>query len=193
MIGARHYFNGCVYTDFVSQKAGVAFIKLTVNAGSDSSAPAGTNLFEKQFMVGWMNLNTPTVTPTGPISVNAGDFCRPERVCSSGSIDPFRVCDPLKDPRTRISATVKGTIPLLANFGEWGLGDHLTMPDDWAAWANVAARSWADHSTAEYVTNWDIHDGIASSADTHVIATSRRSATAPRTCRTRPTRSTTAR
>jgi hypothetical protein len=168
MLGARHYLNGCVYTDFVSQKAGVAFIKLVVTAGSDSSAPAGTNLFEKQFMVGWMNLNTPSVTPTGPISVNAGDFCRADAALVRLT-DPFRVCDPKLDPRTRITATVKGTIPLLANFGEWNLGDHLTMPDDWAAWANVAARSWFDHSTAEYVTNWDIHDGIATSADTHVI------------------------
>ena len=31
MIGARHILNGCVYTDFVSQKAGVAFIKLVVS------------------------------------------------------------------------------------------------------------------------------------------------------------------
>jgi hypothetical protein len=171
MLGARHIFNGCAYTDFVSQKAGVAFIKMTVNAGSDSYAPEGTNLFEKQFLVGWMNLNTPSVTPTGPISVNAGDFCAPPTVSRvQYYVDPFRVCDPAKDPRTRITATVKGTIPLLANFGEWGLGDHLTMPDDWARWANKAARSWSDHETADYVTNWDIHDGISTSADTHVIS-----------------------
>jgi hypothetical protein len=168
MIGARHLFNGCVYTDFVSQKAGVAFIKLVVTAGNDSnSGPEGTNLYEKQFMVGWMELNTPQVTPAGPISVNAGDFCQPVEPLLR-FIDPFRVCDPKKDPRTRITATVKGTIPLLANFGEWGLGNHLTMPDDWNKWAQVAARSWRDHSTADYVTNWDIHDTILSAPDTHV-------------------------
>lgn len=168
MLGARHFFNGCVYTDFVSQKSGVAFIKLTVHAGSDSTAAAGSNLYEKQFIVAWMDLQTPTVTPTGPISVTAGDFCPPQTELVR-LVDPFRVCDPTKDPRTRISATVKGTIPLLANFGEWGLGAKLTMPDDWNKWAQAAARSSFDHSATDYVTNWDIHDGIATSTDTHVI------------------------
>jgi hypothetical protein len=162
MFGQRHTFNGCVYTDFVSQKAGVAFIKLVV-----SDPETGANLYEKQFMAAWMELNTPTVTPTGPISVNAGDFCDPQMELVR-LIDPFRVCDPLKDPRTRITATVKGTIPLLANFGEWGLGDHLTMPDDWNTWAQAAARSNGDHRLVDYVTNWDIHDTIASATEGHV-------------------------
>jgi hypothetical protein len=34
------------------------------------------------------------------------------------------------------------------------------MPDDWAKWAAVAARSWRDHTTADYITNWDIHDDM---------------------------------
>jgi len=163
IFGERHTFNGCVYTDFVSQKAGVAFIKLVV-----SDPETGANLYEKQFIAAWMQLNTPTVTPTGPISTTAGDFCGPSGNELVRLIDPFRVCDPTKDPRTRITATVKGTIPLLANFGEWGLGDHLTMPDDWNKWAQVAARSWSDHQTSDYVTNWDIHDTIASAPEGHV-------------------------
>lgn len=165
MFGTRHNINGCVYTDFVSQKAGVAFIKLVV-----SDPTTGANLFEKQFMVGWMNLTTPIVTGGG--LVNAGD-CNLQQLESTllfSLPDPFRVCDPKIDNRHLITATVKGTIPLLANFSEWGLGDHLTMPDDWAKWANVAARSYLDHSTADYITNWDIHDQMTTSPDTHVAS-----------------------
>jgi hypothetical protein len=164
MLGARHFYNGCVYTDFVSQKAGVAFIKLVVSNGADSASP-GTNLYEKQFMVGWMELNTPTVTGGG--SVNAGDIGRLREFVLG--CDPYSTCDPNSDPRHRITAVVKGTIPLKANFSEWGLGDHLTLPDDWARWANVAARSWRDHTTADYVTNWDIHDDTSNITEGHVM------------------------
>ena len=168
LFGMRHNTNGCVYTNFVSQKAGVAFIKLVV-----SDPTTGANLYEKQFMVGWMNLTTPTVTGGG--DVNAGD-CNLQPLDSIQSLvrvsDPFRVCDRTIDNRHLITVAVKGTIPLLANFSEWGLGDHLTLPDDWAKWANVAARSvYPDHSTADYITNWDIHDQMTSSPDTHVSAT----------------------
>ena len=76
-------------------------------------------------------------------------------------VSPYLVCDPAADNTHLITATVKGTIPLLANFGEWGLGDHLTMPDDWAKWADAAARSsQPDWTQAAYVSNWDIHDDM---------------------------------
>jgi hypothetical protein len=140
--------NGCVYSDWVSQKAGVAFIKLVV------SRP-GVNAFEKQFMVGWMDLLTPTVTGGG--TVHPGDITRDLIGCAN---PVYAACDPTKDPRHRISAVVKGNIPLKANFGEWGLGDHLTMPDDWARWAAVAARSWNDHLQSDWISNWDIHDDL---------------------------------
>jgi hypothetical protein len=154
MFGQRHTTNGCVYTDYVSQKAGVAFIKLVVSGAN------GANLFEKQFMAAWMDLGTPTVTGGG--TVDPGSL---SQACS----DPvYSACDPTKDPRHRIKAVVKGTIPLKANFGEWGLGDHLTMPDDWARWAAVAARSWNDFLQTDWITNWDIHDDL-STVEGHVI------------------------
>ena len=46
------------------------------------------------------------------------------------------------------------------------------MPDDWAAWAQVAANDKIDHPNTivpnPAITNWDIHDSQASSPDNHV-------------------------
>jgi hypothetical protein len=183
IIGARHFFGGCVYTDFASQKPGVAFIKLSINDPS-----TGFSNFEKVFMVGWMQIQTPVVTGGG--DVIAGDInCTVQvdlKVLYPKQLtDPFRVCPTGYDPRQRVTATVKGTIPLDANFTEWafpasGPGSlvtpgQLTLPDDWNAWAQVAARTGnnpaplGDHTTAAYVTNWDIHDTQASTADNHVF------------------------
>jgi hypothetical protein len=153
IFGAAHIYAGCAYTDFVSQKAGVAFVKLVI-----SDPTTGANLYEKQFIVAWMDLLKPTVTGGG--DVNAGDFCR-QTLESADLINlygPYSVCDPKLDPRHRVKVVVKGNIPLLANFSEWGLGDHLTMPDDWGKWAAVMARSTTDATTAGALTNWDIHD-----------------------------------
>jgi hypothetical protein len=183
IFGAAHINNGCAYTSWVSQKAGAAFIKVEVDAGSDSDNP-GADLADKQFIVGWMQLTTPVVTGGG--QVNAGDFCPfPVRGNIQSLIrgyfpDPSLVCDPKIDNRHLITATVKGIIPLDANFDEWafpasGPGSlvtpgQLTLPDDWNAWAQIAARSSApDHTTADYASNWDIHDTAATSDDSHVI------------------------
>ena len=163
ILGARQFNNGCVYSEFSSQKAGIAFIKLSIhrNAGvSEPTAalvpPSSTHVV-KQYMVAWMELEKPVVTGGG--TVNAGDFCQSVAEFRFDLINPYRVCDPALDPRQLITATVKGTIPLLANFSEWGIGTELTMPDDWAKWAGAAARSsQPDNSIAEYMTNWDIHD-----------------------------------
>jgi hypothetical protein len=198
--GARHFFNGCVYAEFSSEKAGVAFIKLSINAGPETTDP-GATLVTKQYMVAWMELQTPTVTGGG--SVTAGDFnCGDGLLRNSrrGLVDPYRSCTPADtaavkssvrattptpdpvvpvDPSSLITANVKGIIPLLANFTkEWGLGDHLTMPDDWGRWAAVAAKSSGyssnvspvDHSPAEALTNWDLHDDT-SHVEGHVIGT----------------------
>lgn len=159
IIGARQFNNGCVYSEFSSQKAGIAFIKLSINNGSDSDAPGGSFVV-KQYMVAWMELGTPAVTGGG--SVSAGD-CNVQLQAAAFKylVDPYRVCDPAADNTHLITATVKGTIPLLANFGEWGLGDHLTMPDDWGKWADAVARSsQPDWTKAAYVSNWDIHDDM---------------------------------
>ena len=158
LFGQRDNYHGCVYTEFTSQKAGVAFIKLVVSTPGFLGGNAVEAVYTKQFMVAWMELGTPAVTGGGP--VNAGD-CNVQSTNTAFKylIDPYRVCDPAADNTHLITALVKGTIPLKANFHEWGLGNHLTMPDDWAKWAAVAARSsQPDWSQAAYVSNWDIHD-----------------------------------
>jgi hypothetical protein len=157
IFGAAHIYAGCAYTDFVSQKAGVAFVKLVI-----SDPRTGENLYEKQFIVAWMDLLKPSVVGGG--DVNAGDFCLglTRRTAELiGLYGPFSICDPTLDPRHRVKVVVKGNIPLLANFSEWGLGDHLTMPDDWGKWAAVMARSTIDASAATAMSNWDIHDDSA--------------------------------
>ena len=108
---------------------------------------AAPNVFEKQFLVGWMELLKPTVKGGG--DVYAGDFCEKPKLetLTSDSIKllgPYSNCwhtDPPVDPRHRLQITVKGNLPLEADFSIWGLGDHLTLPDDWGRWAAVAARS----------------------------------------------------
>jgi hypothetical protein len=184
ILGARHFSNGCVYTEFTSEKAGVAFIKLEINNPGTAETGAGESTYVKQFLVAWMQLTTPAVTGGG--NVNAGDFNCEVNQAAALSIkrdltDPDRVCPEGFDPRHLITATVKGIIPLGANFDEWvfpasGVGSlvtpgQLTMPDDWAAWAAVAARSsQPDHLRADWISNWDIHDTIASSEDKHVVS-----------------------
>ena len=90
IIGARHFFGGCVYTDFASQKPGVAFIKLSINDPS-----TGVSNFEKVFMVGWMQIQTPVLTGGG--DVTAGDInCEVQLQVNASRQkvldDPFRVC-----------------------------------------------------------------------------------------------------
>ena len=118
----------------------------------------------KQFIVAWMELGTPTVTGGGSVTAGDCNCAQPDEATGLRSHVPAaaalrhpRSCDPLADnPTHLITATVKGIIPLNANFGEWGLGDHLTMPDDWAKWAAVAARSslarLADHGRSTSAT-----------------------------------------
>ena len=67
-----------------------------------------------------------------------------------------------------MKVVVKGYVPLAVNFkSEWGLGDHLTFPDDWAKLAVRAATCTYSvndpldcHTPGEAstISNWDIHD-----------------------------------
>jgi hypothetical protein len=178
LFGSAHTSGNCFYADFTSQKAGVAFIKLEL------TTPAGVPVLDHQFMAIWMDLNAPVVsivggsTPT-TASVDPADFCQLPRLFSPGIESPelialsgFRNCDPKTDPTHRVNVTVTGNVPLLADFSEWGLGDHITLPADWPKLAGVAAQCTAGssvdnngvsnsnlcHTLAEAVTNWDIHD-----------------------------------
>ena len=85
----------CAQAVWVSQKAGVAFIKLIVRD------EGGNDIFEKQFIVGWMQFGK--VTAVGGGDVNAGDFCNSRR--STRSRQSSSGCS----GRTRTAGTIRST------------------------------------------------------------------------------------
>ena len=142
----------CVAGTFISQKAGLAQIKLvaTLNISQAEGFPVDIPeiiTLKHDFNVGWMNINSATLSV-----VNGG------------------TTDVAGGPGNDLQVLVNGQIPLLGNYGELGLGDSLTMPDDWAALANVMAtfRDPLDPSPAQ---RWDIHDefspGLLQPLDIH--------------------------
>jgi hypothetical protein len=162
----------CYYTTFSSEKAGIAFIKLGLN-----DPKTHLPVYFHQFNVIWMDLLKPTATIIGDSSINPADACPPERLAANLdknhiiSWGGFPVCDPKIDPNHRVQILIKGNVPLLSNYTkEWKLGDHITLPDDWAKLAAVAAACTAVpeidpfgnsptcHTAADAMTNWDIHD-----------------------------------
>ena len=157
-VGSVRILNGCAIGTWISDKPGLAAIKLIVHN------TAGANVYEKQFLVGWMILNKPVATGGG--TVDAADFCTKDDISTFTAdsirlLGPYSNCyhaDPPVDPRHRINITVKGTLPLEADFSNYGLGDHLTLPDDWGKWAAAAARSTDDNDRPPAITNWDNHD-----------------------------------
>jgi hypothetical protein len=130
----------CVAATVVSEKAGMAQFKLVVTA--NISLAAGTPFInvpevitiKHDFNVAWMNIHTATlsVTSGGTTDVAGG----------SGN---------------ELQVLVNGTIPLLSNYGELGLGDSITMPDDWAPLANAMA-TFRDPLEPNPAMHWDNHD-----------------------------------
>jgi hypothetical protein len=59
-----------------------------------------------------------------------------------------------------LQVLVTGQIPLLSNYGELGLGDSITMPNDWPALANAIA-TFRDPLNPNPAQFWDIHDGLS--------------------------------
>ena len=119
----------CVIGTWISDKPGIAALQVILHDA------AGANIYEKQFLVGWMELLKPAVVGGG--NVDAADFCN-ARALETLSAEYLRLTGPFsncyhdpQDPRHRIQVTVKGNLPLEADFQKWGLGDHLVLPDDW--------------------------------------------------------------
>ena len=97
------------------------------------------------------------------------------RPIRSGCSARTRGCDPPIDPRHRVRSPSRATSRWRPNFSEWGLGDHLTLPDDWGKWAAVG-RALVDRSTSDVrlaMTNWDIHDDSLTT-EGHIITDRRR-------------------
>jgi len=136
----------CVSADFESPKAGLAQIKLAVtfNPGpvirffTGDVPPVLTG--KHDFLVGWMKINAASLSNvaggsgplTGPISELPGSF-------------------------NDLQVVVSGSIPLLQNYGELGIGDELILPNDWAKLANAVA-TFRDPAAPNPAFFWDIHD-----------------------------------
>jgi hypothetical protein len=128
----------CVAGTVVSQKPGLAQFKLVVTANLSLASGGLIGVPEvitikHDFNVAWMNINQAVVNPLDPtIDAAGGEF-------------------------NELQVLVNGTIPLLGNYGELGLGDSVTMPDDWAALANAMA-TFRDPLDPNPAMRWDIHD-----------------------------------
>ncbi len=148
---------GCVKATWISDKPGLATIKAIVHDGNA--------VYTKDFLVGWMTIKS--VVATGGGDVNAADFCDKQDLQDTFTAESVKLLGPYSncwhnyppiDPRHRINIIVKGTLPLEADFSNYGLGSSLTLPDDWGKWAAAAATSTTDHDFAHAMSNWDIHD-----------------------------------
>jgi hypothetical protein len=145
----------CWGATFISQKAGLADIKLTVT----DPAFGGPFIFAHDFLVGWMNLNSivlcnsPAAGPcTGPTTDVVNDV--------AGAATP-----------NILEANVTGNIPLLQDYNELGIGHAITLPDGSTANGVVLPDDWATLALSNLATVqgpqsdpssfWDIHDDTA--------------------------------
>ncbi len=144
----------CWGMSFISQKAGIADIKMTVRDGT-----AGPVLLVHDFLVGWMNLNSivlcnnPAAGPcTGPTTSVISD--------TAGQTTP-----------NVLEANVTGNIPLLQDFNELGIGHPITLPDGSSVTGVVMPDDWATLALSRLATVqgplsdpssfWDTHDDTA--------------------------------
>lgn len=141
----------CWGMSFISQKAGLADIKMTVTDGT-----SGPFILAHDFLVGWMNLNSlvlcnsPAAGPcTGPTTSVVNDV--------AGAATP-----------NVLEANVTGNIPLLQDFNELGIGHPITLPDGSSVNGVVLPDDWATLASSNLATVqgpqsdpssfWDIHD-----------------------------------
>src|SRR5215471_17320168 len=133
----------CVAATVVSEKAGLAQFKLVVTAnlslaeGSPFSDVPEVITLKHDFNVAWMNIASATASV-----VNGG------------------TTDVAGGTGNELQVLVTGQIPMLSNYGELGLGDSITMPNDWAALANAMA-SFQDPLNPNPAMFWDVHDGLS--------------------------------
>jgi hypothetical protein len=124
----------CVRGSFLSNKAGLAHIKLIVTDDN------GFKVLEHQFLAGWMAIGPSSLSPTGTVTEPAGT-----------------------EPGNEVQILVSGTIPLDAEWqADWGLPAQLTMPTDWPLLASKIAsisrfQRLANPGIAPW-RYWDIHD-----------------------------------
>jgi hypothetical protein len=120
----------CVRGTWVSNKAGIVIIKLSVNY-------KGVQLAVHDFMIGWMAINSPRITNPGTVTEDPGTL-----------------------PGNSVNVQVSGSIPLNSEFqADYGLPAQLIMPNDWALWAHSAmAQTDNNLNGLPASAYWDIHD-----------------------------------
>jgi len=162
----------CWGMSFISQKAGLADIKMTVTDG-----PSGPLILVHDFLVGWMNLNSlvlcnsPATGPcTGPTTDVVNDV--------AGAATP-----------NILEANVTGNIPLLQDYNELGIGHSITLPDGSTANGVVMPDDWATLASSNLATVQGPESDPTSFWDTHDdwLATEGHAQEAPAICQPRVT------
>ena len=122
----------CVRGTWISNKAGITVIKLTISL-------KGVILAQHDFLIGWMAINSADMTNAGSVTEDAGF-----------------------EPGNSVNVQVTGSIPLNQEFqDDWGLPSQLVMPNDWATWANAMATTDGNLGGLNSLpasAYWDIHD-----------------------------------
>ena len=143
----RNTARPCIRADFISNKAGITVIKLTISKN-------GVILAQHDFMVRWMAIASARMTNAGSVTENAG-----------------------AQPGNSVNVQVTGSIPLNSEFqADFGLPASLTMPNDWARWAGAMAttdQNLGGVNVLPVSSYWDIHDssgpgGDGGNPDVHV-------------------------
>ena len=162
----------CWGMSFISQKAGLADIKMTVRDGT-----SGPVLLVHDFLVGWMNLNSIVLCNnsapgpcTGPTTEVVNDV--------AGAATP-----------NILEANVTGNIPLLQNYNELGIGHPITIPDGTSVNGVVLPDDWATLATSNLATVQGPQSNPASFWDTHddTLATEGHAQESPAICQPRVT------
>jgi hypothetical protein len=119
----------CVRGSWISNKAGIVVIKLTVSFN-------GVILGQHDFLIGWMAVNSANMVNAGSVTENPGVV-----------------------PGNSANVQVTGSIPLNQEFqDDWGLPSQLIMPNDWALWAHTMATTDQYLGSLDPSAYWDIHD-----------------------------------
>jgi len=127
-----HFRENCLRADFISNKPGLAIIKMSA---SDDN---GVQHVVHSFLVGWMAVHSAAVTNPGSVTELPG-----------------------AQPGNSANVQVTGEIPMNSEFrDDWGLPDPLVLPDDWADWANAMATTDNELTKNGLAPSayWDIHD-----------------------------------
>ena len=143
---------GCAIGDL-----GLAESRRRVHQAHRAPMPAtqrrGTDIFEKQFIVGWMEFGKADVVgwrrrqrrrllPQADYRhAHAGVDQAARAVLELLARRPSSIRGIASTSRSR------ATCPSRPTSANWGLGDHLTLPDDWGKWAAVVARSTTTTTT----------------------------------------------